>query len=35
MDKGTFANGNGTMIIYDIDGKLLETLQYENGEYIK
>lgn len=31
LDKGTFANGNGTMKIYDIDGKLLETLQYQDG----
>ncbi len=35
LDKGTFTNGNGTMKLYDIDGNLLETLRYENSEYIK
>jgi len=35
MDKGTLTNGNGTMKLYDIDGKLLETSIYKNGEYIK
>ena len=35
LDKGTFNNGNGTMKLYDIDGNLLETIRYENGEYIK
>lgn len=35
LDKGTFANGNGTLKLYDIDGKLKETSRYKNGEYIE
>lgn len=35
MDKGTFKEGDGTMKLYDIDGDLLDTINYANGEYVK
>ena len=30
-DAGTLKNGNGTVILYNVDGKVSETLTYKNG----
>ncbi|NRT16609.1 antitoxin component YwqK of YwqJK toxin-antitoxin module [Flavobacterium sp. 28A] len=35
LDKGTLVNGTGTMLLYDSNGKLLETIVYKNGEIVK
>lgn len=35
LNKGTFKNGTGTLILYDIDGNLLNTINYKNGKYQK
>ena len=33
LDKGTYKNGLGTVHIYDVNGKLLETSYFEKGEF--
>lgn len=35
LDKGSFIEGNGTRKLYDIDGNLIETQLFKNGELIK
>ncbi|MBI6117690.1 toxin-antitoxin system YwqK family antitoxin [Salegentibacter maritimus] len=35
LDKGTLKNGNGSMKLYDIDGKLLDVINYRNGHIVK
>jgi len=33
--KGTLQDGNGTLIVYDLEGDLLEVQNFKDGKYIK
>tara|TARA_R110000868_G_scaffold403248_1_gene680332 strand:+ start:4122 stop:4676 length:555 start_codon:yes stop_codon:yes gene_type:complete len=35
LDKGSIINGTGTMNLYDMDGNLIEALEYKNGELLE
>ena len=35
LDKGSLISGSGTLNLFDIDGNQLETIRYENGEFVK